>query len=646
MPGATQYYVISALSHGGEKDFGFTYQSEAELEMGRLVKIPLRRDMSVGVVLAEVSQPKFATKPVAEMIDLILPPHLIALAEWLHDYYQASPKAVWQTILPTGILKKRRPPKTEKTIFSLPKTNHALTPKQVEALALMRKFEHKPILLFGITGSGKTQLYIERTREVLESGRSVILLVPEITLTPQLVAIFIATFGDIVITNHSAMSESDRHRAWLKAYGSDTPRIVIGPRSSLFLPFANLGLIIIDEAHETSYKQEQSPRYQTDSVAAKLAHLANASLILGSATPSLSQYYLARVGKLEQIELLERANNQLLPKTTIVDLRDPQVRLSNQFISKPLLAALADTLVSGRQSLLFINRRGSASSQICSDCGTVSDCPNCQLPMTFHADYVRLICHYCGARRLPPAVCPNCHSTNLRYLGGGTKRIEAEVTKLLPTARLARLDRDSATPQLIDDVYKGLHDRSIDILIGTQMVAKGLDIANLDLVGIVSADTMLHVPDYTASERTFSLLTQVSGRAGRGDRPGNVIIQSYTPNHPAIVKAATQDYRNFADIELEDRALLAYPPYVFLLKLTCAAPSSAQAQQTAQNKKLQLSQTPGIIVLGPAPAFIEKNRNRYYWHLIIKSKSRSRLVELVKDTTPDWTIDLDPINLL
>lgn len=646
MESSRQYILVSPLEQGGQGDFAFTYHTDTAVTVGEIVDIPLRQRRSLGVVIEIVAKPNFATKAITGTRELILPRHTVELAKWLHLYYCASAKAVWQTMLPNGLTKTRRTAKPAEIHFNLPHQEHTLTTEQAAALNTITSQGAKPVLLHGITGSGKTELYLRLATATLARGNSVIVLVPEITLTPQLVAVFEAAFGDIVIATHSGMAEAARHRAWQAALISPKPRIVIGPRSSLFLPLARIGLIVIDEAHETSYKQEQSPRYQADIVAGKLAGLTGAQLVLGSATPSLGQYYLAQHNKLQLLELKTRANQQPLPESTIVDLRDKSLLKRSRFISEPLLDALGQTLLEGRQSLLFINRRGSASSRICGDCGTVSLCPHCQLPLTFHADKLQLICHYCNFHQTPGALCDNCGSANLRYLGGGTKRIEAEMSRLLPQARLARLDRDSATPKHIDAVYRGLHDHSIDILIGTQMIAKGLNLPNLDLVGIVSADTMLHLPDFTASERTFGLTTQVSGRAGRGDRAGQVLIQSYTPSHPAIVAATDHDYGEFAQTELAQRRLLGYPPFVYLLKLTRSDVSSAQAESKAMDLANTLRQLSGINVLGPAPAFIERVAGAFHWHIIIKAKQRTSLVEIANGAPSGWTADLDPINLL
>ena len=328
-------------------------------------------------------------------------------------------------------------------------------------------------------------------------------------------------------------------------------------------------------------------------------------------------------------------------------MRNKDLLRLSKFIAQPLYDAVSESLAEGRQSLLYINRRGSASSQVCGDCGHVTVCPHCLLPLTFHADLMRLICHHCNYRTPNAAICPECNGANLRLLGGGTKRIEAEATQLWPEARIARLDRDSATLSHIQAVYKALRAGEIDIIIGTQMIAKGLDLPAIDTVGVVSADTMLHLPDYTAAERTYQLLAQVSGRAGRGDRPGRVFIQTYTPEHPAIVAAASGNYVGLAQAELAERESLRYPPYVYLLKLTVAGVSQAAAIAEADQMAARLRATRGLEVVGPAPAFIEIQGGKYRWVITVKAMRRPALVAIAQNLPGDhWTADLDPANLL
>lgn len=642
------YYLVSPVDYGGTEHFGFTYDSGSKLASGQLVQVPLGRRSSLGVVISAVKRPQFATKPVGAALELpLLPPHTLQLAIWLAAYYGSSALAVWQTLLPASLASKPRAlRKTPLTKLELPGMDMALTPDQVAAIKTIATGNETSYLLHGITGSGKTQVYIELAEAAVKSGQSVIILVPEIALTPQIEARFRAHFGDRLIASHSQMTPAARRGAWLKALTSDTPQVVVGPRSSLFLPLKAIGLIVVDECHETTYKQEQQPRYSADATAAKLAHLAGAKLVLGSATPSVTQYFLATQGRIKLVALPKRVNDQGLPTPQIIDLRDKELLRTSRFISKPLIDALTQTLSDGRQSLLFINRRGSASSQLCTDCGYVFKCPDCHIPLTFHADSARLRCHYCNYQAMPAAICPECQAANLRFIGGGTKRIEAEVAKLLPQARLARLDRDSSTPEYLHQIHRELHEGKLDILIGTQMIAKGWDLPNVDVVGIVSADTMLHLPDYTAAERTYQLLSQVSGRAGRGDRAGRVLIQTYTPDHPAITAAATSDYSGYVKAELAQRQSLGYPPYTYLLKLTYAAKLQAAAHASSQKLLDTLSQDTALKLLGPAPAFREQSAGKFYWQIIVKSASRAPLLQVVSRLPSGWTADLDPINLL
>ena len=643
------FLTVSPLAYTGKAQ-EFTYQFDLALPAGTVVEITLGRRKSLAIVRDRVAQPDFATKSILRTIEVPpLPPYLIELAEWMGPYYASSLSAVWSTLLPTGLTKKRRDQAARTIADGQGLPSWPLTAEQSTALTAIRADKRPTQLIDGVTGSGKTRLYLELAAEALTAGRSVIVLVPEITLTPQLVGQFESAFGGVVISTDSRVTEADRHRRWIAAAAAleqQQPRVIVGPRSSLFLPAYKPGLIVIDECHETSYKQEQNPRYDALTTAAKLAQLTGARLILGSATPALRELVLAREGKIGHVRLTKRAGGQPQPTATIVDLRQKDLLTTSKFISQPLLEMLTETLAEGRQSLLFINRRGSASSQLCGDCGVVSLCPNCQLPLTFHADLLRLICHHCNFRRAPVAVCPECSGSNLRYLGGGTKRIEAEIERLYPDARIARLDRDASDLAHIQAVYAGLQNGDIDILIGTQMVAKGLDLPRIDTIGVVSADTMLHLPDFTAAERTYGLLAQVSGRAGRGDHVGRVVIQTYTPDHPAIVAAATANPDALLTAELAERKDLGYPPYVNLLKLTFAGSTREEAQAVTAKLAATLKGRSGLTVVGPAPAFLETLHNKYYWQIAVKSSRRSGLVEVARSVPDSWTADLDPSNLL
>lgn len=643
------YYLVEPTSYTG-RTTGFTYNGPTGLNEGLLVVVPLGRKQQLGIIRSIITQkPDFKTKPISKILELApLPDYLLKLGDWMSEYYAASPSSVWTAMLPAGVTKKRRvisskAPKVGKGLPDL-----VLTEEQSAALKGIRQNPDGVTLIQGVTGSGKTRIYQELTSEAIAANRSVVLLVPEITLTPQIIGQFESVFGDIVLATHSKLTETARDNIWRTAMSSVTQkqaRIAIGPRSSLFLPLHDIGLIIIDESHETTYKQEQNPRYDAITVGRKLASLTKARFILGSATPGLREIHLAKIGRIEQQKLTLKANKQPHTQAIILDLRIKDLFKKSKFITQPLLDALTQTLAVGRQSLLYINRRGSASAQICSDCGYVSKCPDCRLPLTFHGDTLRLICHHCGFQATSPAVCPECKGI-LRYIGGGTKRIEAEMSTLFPDARIARLDRDSATLEHLTAVYEGLTAGTIDIVIGTQMIAKGLDFPLLDTVGIVSADTMLYLPDFGASERTFDLLSQVSGRAGRGDRPGQVFIQTYTPDHPAIQAAAINDFWGFAERELGIRKELGYPPFVYLLKLTFSESSDEAARARAMHLADQLRAVKGLDVSGPAPAFMSYSGGKYHWMVTVKALQRPPLVEIARQLPDSVTADLDPVNLL
>lgn len=645
------YVLVTALAGGSRADqpSSFTYASAAPLAPGQLVVITLGRRRSLGVVMEPAEVPAFATKDVERVLELSpLPQPLVGLAGWLARHYAASLASTWSTILPAGLESKPRATAGKAATKRVPKLQPLppLTPEQAAVTTAITANPQRSHLLQGVTGSGKTRVYLELAAQALAAGRSAVVLTPEIMLTPQLVATFRQHFGGRVLATHSRLTAAARRNIWLQAAAATEPLIIIGPRSSLFVPVPKLGLIVIDECHESSYKQEQTPRYHAIAAAAKLAELSEAKLVLGSATPGLTEIALTKEGRIALHRLDKRIENRPQPVSTLVDLRDKAQLRTSRFLSQPLLEALEATLAERRQSLLFINRRGSASSQICTDCGQAVLCPNCQLPLTFHADLLRLICHHCNFSQTPVAVCPNCSSSELHYLGGGTKRIESEIARLFPAARVARIDRDSATLAHMTATYEALQTGELDILIGTQMIAKGLDLPLIDTIGVVSADTMLHLPDFSAAERTFDLLVQVAGRAGRGDRPGRVIIQSYTPEHPAIRYAASGDVDGFAEAELAERQRLGYPPDHYLLKLSITAAQRSAAQAKATGLAETLTKYRELTVLGPAPALLETIGGRYHWVIAVKSARRSPLVQIATQVPAGWTADLDPLTLL
>lgn len=627
----------------------FTYAAEEALASGTLVSIEVGKKPLTGVIMREVRQPSYPTKPISSVIEHTpLPLSLVATAQWMAEYYATPLAVVLQTILPRGLTKKRRSIAKEYTHPKRNRTKNVLNPGQQAALGTIHSMSPGSALLHGVTGSGKTRVYLEATKETMATGRSVIVLVPEIALTSQLVADFQHDIPDILLT-HSAQTESERHQTWREALESQGPRVVIGPRSALFTPLADIGLIIIDECHEPSFKQEQAPRYSALRVASSLVHQTAGKLIMGSATPLIADYYLATHTGRPIISMPQSAiAHAVKPTITTVAMTKRSNFTRHHFLSDTLLASVDATISAGHQVLLFHNRRGSASTTLCTNCGWYAGCERCFVPLTLHADSHELICHICGRTHRVPTMCPQCQYTDIVHKGIGTKLIESEVRKLFPSATIARFDGDTAGEATVNKRYQELYDGDIQVLIGTQVLAKGLDLPHLRTVGVVQADAGLSLPDYSSSERTFQLLAQVIGRVGRSTHPTEVIVQSYQPDSQVIRDALAQDYTAFYQRTLQLRRATHYPPFCFLLKLTCAFKTEVTAVKNSRALADTLRQSGlGIEVLGPTPAFYERVRDTYRWQLVVKSASRAELVKALAHVPPKhWQYELDPLSLL
>jgi primosomal protein N' (replication factor Y) len=628
----------------------FTYASETPLSIGQIVSIEVGKKSLIGVVLREVRKPAYDTKLISEIVETAaLPQPLVRLALWMADYYVTPLATVLQTILPRGLQKSRRIQEKNLRVSSRARTRNVFTSDQSAALETIESITPGTALLHGVTGSGKTAVYIEAARRTLSREKSVIILVPEIALTSQLVDEFSHHFEHIILT-HSRQTEAQRHLAWQEALATDQPRVVIGPRSALFLPLKNIGLIVVDEAHEPSFKQEQSPRYSALRAASILAGFHGAKVILGSATPSIADYYLAEHSGRPIIRMQTRAQTDAVaPTINLVDMTKRANFKKHRFVSDLLLTRMEEALASGHQALVFHNRRGSASTTLCENCGWSAACPNCFIPLTLHADTHILRCHVCGLTEKVPTSCPVCHSADIIHKGIGTKLIESELRKLFPNKIIARFDGDTESGETVETRYKELYDGAIDIIVGTQVIAKGLDLPKLRVVGVVQADAGLSLPDYSSSERTFQLLAQVVGRVGRSHHPTSVVVQSYQPTHPAVVYGLAQNYEQFYTEALAERRRGHFPPFVYLLKLTCIYKTEAAAIKNAKKlaDELRLKKLPTVQILGPTPAFYERQRDTYRWQLVLKSPKRADLVTLLSHIPPThWQFELDPISLL
>ena len=505
----------------------------------------------------------------------------------------------------------------------------------------------KPLLLHGVTGSGKTEIYLQAIQAVLERGQSAIMLVPEIALTPQTVERFKSRFAATqqeVAVLHSHLSEGERHDEWHKIRDGRA-RIVIGARSAVFAPCRNLGLIVVDEEHENSYKQEETPRYHGRDVAVLRARMERCAILLGSTTPSLESYHNAVQGKYEMLKLTGRVDDKKMPYIRIVDMRMEAAKKSS-ILSEKLITAIHDRLAKKEQTILFLNRRGFSTSLICPACGYVCECPNCSVALTFHRAQNRVICHICGHTAVAPSKCPECRDPNIRYSGTGTEKVEDLVAKLFPKAAVKRMDADAMTRR---DSYKealnAFRTGKIDILVGTQMIAKGLHFPNVTLVGIINADMGLHLPDFRAGERTFQLLTQVAGRAGRGDVEGEVFVQSFTPFHPAIQFARHHDFEGFWEEEILHRRQFDYPPFTHLLLIAIRSPHQARAEFSAQTlaRRLKEALPEGTTLNDPAPAPLEKSHGNYRFQLMLRTRNILRLTRALKDVLDKLTFPADVI---
>jgi len=512
-------------------------------------------------------------------------------------------------------------------------------------------------LLYGVTGSGKTEVYLRSIADVLDRGGSCIALAPEISLTTHLMGAYASRFGDKLAILHSRLSVGERHDEWRRIESGEAT-VVLGPRSAVFAPVRNLGLVVVDEEHEPSYKQEHSPRYNARAVAEKRAGSENASVILGSATPAVETYYRAASGEIGLAVLGERIDGRPLPTVKPVDLREEFERGRRSFFSEQLRQAIADRLTQRQQVILFVNRRGYASFVLCRTCGYTPRCGNCDVSLTYHAGPRVLRCHHCNESLPAPTICPKCKGPHIRQFGVGTERVEEDARRLFPEASVIRMDSDTTR-------RKGSHARLLkifregeaDILVGTQMVAKGLDFPNVTLVGVISADTALHLPDFRAAERTFQLLTQVSGRAGRGDVPGEAIIQSFLPEHYAIEAAVRQDYAGFYDQEVAYRRELGYPPFARLINIVSSDPIDGYAESRLRELASMLEERiprEAVDILGPAPAPISKLKGLYRWHLVLKDRGNSGLAGIVRDSLDSMpsaarvglVLDVDPLTML
>lgn len=641
----------------------YIYGSKLKLGLGDLVSCPFGKKEILGVIVSDKAEtPKFKFKEITNIvIKNFITEEDVALFNQISNYYQADPGITLELFCTNNLIsriikqtdQKWLEAETSKLskITTKPIKLNKLNKEQLSALKEINADKRLSYILHGTTGSGKTEVYLHAAKEILAKNKSVLVLVPEIGLTTQNIGRF-EELGVPLITLHSGQTPVARAKSWqlIKSLtSSGKPIIVLGPRSAMFCPISNLGLTIIDEFHDQSYKQDSSPKYNSVIVGGMLANLTNSKLILGSATPNISDLYTLTKKDVPVLKLKSRGSQT--KEVSLIDSRNKDNFAKSRIISTELAKGISESLSSSEQAMIFHNRRGSARMQLCSSCDWINSCPSCHIPVVFHADEYSLRCHTCGFKTKPQLLCPLCSSEALSLRGYGTKQIVTELEKLFPDARIARFDADNTTKDsTLENNFKKLKDGHVDIIIGTQMLAKGLDLPKLSLVGIVQAESGLSMPDFRSSERTFQLITQVIGRVGRGHTHGRVIIQSFAPDHPAVKLASKEDYEGFYQKELEERKASLNPPFRYQLKLSgrYSTESSAKKAANALSNEIKSKLKPPLPqIIGPSPAFRERVGNKYQYQIIIKSTNRNQLLKIIQDHLPtNWTFDIDPLTLL
>ena len=651
--------IIPAIKTRSDQAF-FSYkvpESLANLKIGQIVTVPFGpkkiRGVVAGIRNKELgSRDSFKLKEILKVDGYFsLPPMYLDISKWIAEYYLCTQgEAIAMFLPPEMVRPAAQPQNKELRIKNKVKQPIRLNAEQEaifqRLLLNIQKEDPKPALLFGVTGSGKTEIYLKLAAEILKQNKQIVVLVPEIMLTPQTVERFEEVFADKICLMHSGLSKSEKLNCYQQFYSGQKP-IIVGPRSALLVPSDKIGLIIVDEEQEDAYKQDQNPRYHAVDLAEKISKESGVLLLLGSATPRVESFFKTKNGQYDLYELKKRHQKEELPAAKIIDLRQEILNHNNSPISGELEKAIGEVLAQKKQILLFLNRRGAASFVSCRQCGHVILCHSCSIPMVYHLRDTRLICHHCNANMPVPALCPECQSPKIKYFGAGVEKIETEIRRLFPEARIKRVDSETITKK--GDYlkfFKELSSGSIDIAIGTQMIAKGFDFPGVDLVGVVSADTGLHLPQYRATEKTFQIITQVSGRSGRREHQGLTLIQSYWPESEAILAASQHDYRRFYDKEILEREKFGYPPFSHIVRIISENADKNKAFERIKKivpelEKLQLD------FVGPGACFFSRLHNKFRYHIIFKLKNLpDDNMSKIKELFPDFVYEAEPTSML
>ena len=633
----------------------YSIPEELKVKIGQSVKISLRNRHQIGIVInIHENKPSFKTLPIKEILEEkpLLNESQLEILEWMSKNYFCPKFKILKLLVPKRNLARKPFRKTkDKPVEQKTKSKKkTLTKTQEETVkTILKKGSSNKFLIHGITGSGKTEIYTHLAKNYIDQGRQVLMLVPEISLTPQIIEYFEDTLNIKATIIHSKLSEGERYKAWEDIW-ENKAKLIIGSRSSIFAPFQDLGLIIIDEEHENSYKQDNAPRYKTHQIAEKIQELgSNTKIVLGSATPSVEA---AEACKKTTLILNERIGNSTLPEVEIVDLRDEFKKKNYSIFSDKLKSEINKILEKKEQAILFLNRRGTASSIVCRDCGYIEKCKSCDVSLTYHSRTLgrpSLICHHCGLISTPPETCPECKGPNIRFLGIGTQKIEENLLAEFPGIKVLRADRDTtSTKHGFEKIYKAFRNHEADVLVGTQMIAKGLHLPKVNLVGIILADIGINIPDFRTAENAYQLITQVSGRAGRSDKQGKVIIQTYNPEHTSLNFAKNHDYENFFKYEITQRKLLKNPPFSKLAKLLISADSLSETKskiEKIENYLWKIAREENItdkIEINSYPAYLVRLNNKHRYIILIKDLTNSEIIHnLLKKLPKDYIMDLN-----
>lgn len=630
-----------------------TYFFDKKLEAGQLVEIQLRNKDILGFVLNQVSKPSFAVKPLLKVrTNVVLPNVSLKVFESINTYYPNYLGAVGQLVAPSFLKRDAVAEDSKKSDKKRPaKTLPPLNDEQRKAYQKItsQKNGASTFIIHGETGSGKTRLYLELAKTTIYKNKSVMILTPEISLTAPLAKQFKDNFGGMVIVNHSNLTDKQRYLNWQSVRNAKEPQVLIGPRSTVFMPLQNTGLIVIDEFHDQAYKQDAPPYYSTTRTASMLSSITGAKQIMGSATPSISEYFIAEQKNIPILKMLNQAvtNKPAVSNYKVVDLTKKEEKSRYPLISNSLIKCLSEQISSNKQALVFINKRGSARSIVCQSCGWRALCPNCELPLTYHDDQHKLRCHTCGYSDNPPSNCPVCKSFDITFKSPGTKMIVHNLSKIFPEAKIVRFDKDNKKSEKMENNYPSLVSGEANIIVGTQLITKGHDLPNLALVAILQAEAGLDFPDFSSEERSFQLIKQLLGRVNRGHTPGIVLMQTYDTSNSAIKYAASGNWQEFYEAQLKQRKKYKLPPFCHALKIEVSRKSRQSAQKNLNSLVQKIkNENSKIEILGPTPNFIEKKSGNYSWQIIVKANNRSDLMKVALGLGGAYKANLDPFNFL